>query len=82
MRMGETVTIAPAPVEAKQPAAQRPSKAPPKKVSAAEAAAGGTIGELIKQKLGSKLAAMSEKDKKDDETSGKDEAGDEDEKSE
>jgi len=68
MRMGETVaTAAPAPVEAKQPAAQRPSKAPSKKVSAAEAAAGGTIGDLIKQKLGAKLAPVSEKDEPKDE---------------
>jgi small subunit ribosomal protein S1 len=44
--------------------ATRPSKAPNKKTSAAEAAAGGTIGELIKQKLGAKLAQIST-DKKD-----------------
>ncbi len=44
----------------------RASKAPSKKTAAAEAAAGGTIGELIKQKLGAKLAAISE-NKDDDE---------------
>jgi small subunit ribosomal protein S1 len=48
--------------------AQRPSKIPGKKASAQEAAAGGTIGELIKQKLGAKLAAISEtKDDDEDE---------------
>src|SRR5580692_11429052 len=47
---------------------QRPSKAPGKKASPQEAAAGGTIGELIKQKLGAKLAAISEtKDDDEDE---------------
>ncbi len=40
-----------------KPAAARTTKAP-KKSAAAEAAAGGTIGELIKQKLGSKLASI------------------------
>jgi small subunit ribosomal protein S1 len=55
MRTGAAAT-APA-AEAK--AVARPSKAPAKKGSAAEAAAGGTIGELIKQKLGSKLASIS-----------------------
>jgi small subunit ribosomal protein S1 len=75
MRKGTTTTTttaaphAPAESTTKQPA-QRTTKAPSKKTSAAEAAAGGTIGELIKQKLGSKLAAMS--DKKDEE---KDEHG-------
>ncbi len=46
--------------------AQRASKAPKK--SAAAEAAGGTIGELIKQKLGDKLAQMSTEkgDKKDE----------------
>jgi small subunit ribosomal protein S1 len=45
----------------------RPSKAPGKKAASQEAA-GGTIGELIKQKLGAKLAAISEaKDDDDDE---------------
>jgi small subunit ribosomal protein S1 len=56
MRKGETVAAAPAGGEAK-PAAARTSKAP-KKSAAAEAAAGGTIGELIKQKLGAKLAGI------------------------
>jgi len=41
------------------------SKAPPKKTAATDAS-GGTIGELIKQKLGSKLGAMGS-EKKDDE---------------
>lgn len=65
MRRGE-VPASPggAGAEAK-PAGARPSKAP-KKGSAAEAAAGGTIGELIKQKLGAKLAQISS-EKKDDE---------------
>jgi len=46
----------------------RASKAPGKKAAAQEAAAGGTIGELIKQKLGAKLAAISEtKDDDEDE---------------
>jgi small subunit ribosomal protein S1 len=61
---GETPSSAP---EAKQ--TQRTPKSP-KKVTAAEAAAGGTIGELIKQKLGDKLAAIGdgkgEDGKKDD----------------
>jgi len=58
--------VAPAtPGEAK-PSSTRASK-PPKKTAAAEAAAGGTIGELIKQKLGSKLVSINT-DKKDDET--------------
>ena len=50
-------------------ASTRPSKAP-KKTSAAEAAAGGTIGELIKQKLGAKLAQMNSEKKDDDEDEG------------
>jgi small subunit ribosomal protein S1 len=71
MRKGTTATTAAAaPTETIKQPAQRTTKAPSKKTSAAEAAAGGTIGELIKQKLGSKLAAMS--DKKDEE---KDERG-------
>jgi small subunit ribosomal protein S1 len=53
MRMGETGATPTA--EAKP--AQRTSKAP-KKSTAAEAA-GGTIGDLIKQKLGGKLASIS-----------------------
>jgi small subunit ribosomal protein S1 len=63
MRVGEAA--APAQAGEAKTATQRPSKAP-KKSAAAEAAAGGTIGELIKQKLGDKLAA-SIGDKKDDE---------------
>jgi small subunit ribosomal protein S1 len=63
MRVGEAA--APAQAGEAKAATQRPSKAP-KKSAAAEAAAGGTIGELIKQKLGDKLAA-SIGDKKDDE---------------
>ncbi len=43
---------------------QRASKAPKKSTAAADAT-GGTIGELIKQKLGDKLAIGT--DKKDDE---------------
>jgi small subunit ribosomal protein S1 len=61
MRRGEAVAASSS-SEAKP--ATRPSKAPNKKTSAAEAAAGGTIGELIKQKLGAKLAQIST-DKKD-----------------
>ncbi|MGH7272728.1 MAG: S1 RNA-binding domain-containing protein, partial [Polyangiaceae bacterium] len=45
---------------------QRPAKAQGKK-AVAETTAGGTIGELIKQKLGAKLAAISEKKDDDDE---------------
>jgi small subunit ribosomal protein S1 len=60
MRMGEGAAVAP--TEAKP--APRKSTAP-KKTAAAEAA-GGTIGELIKQKLGDKLAQI-HPDKKDDE---------------
>ncbi|MGO9833202.1 MAG: 30S ribosomal protein S1 [Polyangiaceae bacterium] len=63
MRTGEAA--APAAAGAGETkAAQRPSK-PPKKAAAAEGAAGGTIGELIKQKLGAKLAAIGDK-KEDD----------------
>jgi small subunit ribosomal protein S1 len=65
MRMGETV--APAATEPKQPA--RASKTP-KKTAAAEGAAGGTIGELIKQKLGDKLASIGTDKKDDDEDEG------------
>ncbi|HEY4016303.1 MAG TPA: 30S ribosomal protein S1 [Polyangiaceae bacterium] len=61
----ETPSSAP---EAKQQAQRSPKS--PKKTTAAEAAAGGTIGELIKQKLGDKLAAIGdgkgEDGKKDD----------------
>jgi small subunit ribosomal protein S1 len=49
-----------APPEAAAKPAARTSKAP-KKTAAAEAAGGGTIGELIKQKLGSKLASIGDK---------------------
>jgi small subunit ribosomal protein S1 len=62
MRKGEAAAAA-APGDK---ASTRPSKAP-KKTSAAEAAAGGTIGELIKQKLGAKLAQMNSEKKDDDE---------------
>ncbi len=62
MRKGETAPTTASP-EAK-PTAQRTSKAPKKSVSAE--ATGGTIGELIKQKLGDKLAAIGDT-KKDDE---------------
>jgi small subunit ribosomal protein S1 len=65
MRGGETASP-PASPEAKTTQQQRASKSP-KKTTAAEAAAGGTIGELIKQKLGNKLASIG--DKKDDEKS-------------
>src|SRR5450432_3439464 len=61
MRRGEAVTVSSSTSEVKP--ATRPSKSP-KKTSAAEAAAGGTIGELIKQKLGAKLAQINT-DKKD-----------------
>jgi small subunit ribosomal protein S1 len=56
MRVGGAAGAAATTTEAK-PATSRASKAP-KKSAAAEAAAGGTIGELIKQKLGSKLASI------------------------
>ena len=62
MRKGESAA-APATGDAK--ASTRPSKVP-KKTSAAEAAAGGTIGELIKQKLGAKLAQISTEKKDGD----------------
>ena len=72
MRMGEaagaTAAAAATTTDAK-PAAARASKAP-KKTSAAEAAAGGTIGELIKQKLGAKLAAMGDKAEGDEKDEG------------
>jgi small subunit ribosomal protein S1 len=62
-----------------KPAAARPSKAPKKSaVAAAEAAAGGTIGELIKQKLGAKLAQIST-EKKDGEDDDDDETPESDE---
>jgi small subunit ribosomal protein S1 len=66
MRKGEAAAAVAAPTvsgEAK-PVQRAPSK-PPKKSAAADAS-GGTIGELIKQKFGSKLGAMGT-DKKDDE---------------
>jgi small subunit ribosomal protein S1 len=56
MRVGGAAATAATTSEAK-PATARTSKAP-KKSAAAEAAAGGTIGELIKQKLGAKLAGI------------------------
>jgi small subunit ribosomal protein S1 len=59
MRKGESVAAAPVGAEAKP--APRASKTPKK--SAAAEATGGTIGELIKQKLGAKLAGIgTEKD--------------------
>jgi small subunit ribosomal protein S1 len=64
MRLGEAVASSPA--SDTKPHA-RASKAPKK--SAAAEAAGGTIGELIKQKLGSKLASLGaekQSDKVDD----------------
>ena len=67
MRHGEPVGAGSpaAPETAAAKPAARASKAPKK--SASSEAAGGTIGELIKQKLGAKLAIGSEKgDKKDD----------------
>ncbi len=61
-----------APAEATAKPAARTTKAPKK--SAASDASGGTIGELIKQKLGSKLASIGEKgegkEPKDDEKKG------------
>jgi small subunit ribosomal protein S1 len=61
MRKGE-----PVPAAAPEPkTVQRASKAP-KKTAAAEAAAGGTIGELIKQKLGDKLASIGDTKKDED----------------
>ncbi|HXX68850.1 MAG TPA: S1 RNA-binding domain-containing protein, partial [Polyangiaceae bacterium] len=65
MRRGEAVAAAAATTSEAKPATPRaPSKAP-KKTAAAEAL-GGTIGELIKQKLGDKLAAIGT-DKKEEE---------------
>ena len=63
MRKGETPPTTSPSTEAK-PTTQRASKAPKKSVSAE--ATGGTIGELIKQKLGDKLASIGDT-KKDDE---------------
>jgi len=57
MRVGEAVAMAPA----KDGSPKRESKAP-KKASAEEAKAGGSIGDLIKQKLGDKLG-LGDKDK-------------------
>jgi small subunit ribosomal protein S1 len=82
MRRGETTTSAPAVVTAEapvpatsgspKPAAGRASKTP-KKTASAEAA-GGTIGELIKQKLGAKLTIGTEKkDEESDDDETKDE---------
>jgi small subunit ribosomal protein S1 len=65
MRMGEA-TATQASTEAGGTKPARASKAP-KKAAAADGAAGGTIGELIKQKLGDKLAGIGEPGKKDDE---------------
>ncbi|MDP9151482.1 MAG: 30S ribosomal protein S1 [Myxococcota bacterium] len=62
MRMGEP-TPTTAAVDAKP--AQRSSKAPKKSVAVTDAS-GGTIGELIKQKFGDKLATIGT-EKKDDE---------------
>ncbi|HLK37184.1 MAG TPA: 30S ribosomal protein S1 [Polyangiaceae bacterium] len=61
MRKGE----APPAAAGEAKATTRASQRPPKKAAAAEAT-GGTIGELIKQKLGDKLASIGES-KKDDE---------------
>ena len=76
MRRGETAPAATAEAPAATGGAAKPARTTkaPKKSAAAEAASGGTIGELIKQKLGAKLATIStEKDKKDDDEDGKDE---------
>ncbi len=62
MRKGESAASA---ATGDTKASTRPSKMP-KKSAAAEAAAGGTIGELIKQKLGAKLAQISTEKKDDD----------------
>jgi small subunit ribosomal protein S1 len=77
MRMGEAAgapAAAPGGGATEAKPAPRQSKAP-KKSAAAEAAAGGTIGELIKQKLGAKLAGIGEKGEKKE----ADEAEDKDE---
>jgi small subunit ribosomal protein S1 len=60
MRIGETTPEAPAAPKAEK----RESRAPKKTDEAAKA--GGTIGELIKQKLGEKLVVGEEKDKDDE----------------
>ncbi len=76
MRVGGAATAAATTTTEAKPTAARTSKAP-KKSAAAEGAAGGTSGELIKQKLGAKLAGMQPEkgDKKDDEpASGEDKA--------
>jgi small subunit ribosomal protein S1 len=80
MRKGEATgggSAAPETATAKQPAA-RASKAPKKSASAE--AAGGTIGELIKQKLGSKLAGIGEKGEAKDAKEAKEPSKAEDEK--
>jgi small subunit ribosomal protein S1 len=68
MRKGESTAPVAAGVAGEAKTVQRASKAPKK--TAATEAVGGTIGELIKQKLGSKLAGFgtekAEKEKKDE----------------
>ena len=68
MRVGEPAAPSTAPATVGGAAEAKPAQRAPKasKKSAASEASGGTIGELIKQKLGSKLTQMSA-DKKDDE---------------
>jgi small subunit ribosomal protein S1 len=77
MRKGEAPAPPPSstPGEAKPPV--RVASKPPKKPAATDAA-GGTIGELIKQKLGAKLVAIGN-EKRDDEGKDEETAADEDE---
>jgi len=75
MRKGVAAAPASVPGEAKTPA--RTASRPPKKTAAADAA-GGTIGELIKQKLGSKLATIGN-EKKDEEDKDEESTDDENE---
>jgi small subunit ribosomal protein S1 len=64
MRRGETAAAAATTGEAKAASPRAPSKAPKK--SATAEALGGTIGELIKQKLGDKLASIGTEKKEDE----------------
>jgi small subunit ribosomal protein S1 len=59
MRLGEGVAVPPT-----KESPKRETKAPKKGTTEAEAKAAGSLGELIKQKLGEKLALGGEKDEK------------------
>jgi small subunit ribosomal protein S1 len=67
MRVGEAAATATSSSSSSSEAKPARASKAPKKAAVAEGAAGGTIGELIKQKLGDKLAGIAEPGKKDDE---------------